>query len=153
MCKFCWMLSLMLAAAVGAMGYVFIIKGETIQASDGRLAIVLPEGERDLVLGEMRAFLGAVQGIISAVNRDDFAQAAAEARKVGRAAQQEVPVSLMKRLPLEFKKLGLGTHKAFDQLALDADDLGDKAHTLEQLATLMQNCIACHAAYRIDPAH
>ena len=150
--KFCWILSLLLAVAVAAMGYLFIVKGETVQASDGRLAIVLPEGERDLVLEEMRAFLSAVQGITNAVNNDNFEDAAAQARKVGRAAQRGVPISLMKRLPLEFKKLGLGTHKAFDQLAMDAADLGDKAHTLEQLATLMQNCVACHAAYRIDPA-
>ena len=44
----------------------------------------------------------------------------------------------MKKLPLEFKKLGMGTHKAFDQLALDAADLGDKGHTMQQLGELMQ---------------
>jgi len=35
-------------------------------------------------------------------------------------------------------------------LALDAEQLGDPEQTLEQLSVLTQNCVACHAAYRID---
>ena len=35
-------------------------------------------------------------------------------------------------------------------LALDADELEDPEHSLQQLSELMQNCVACHAAYRID---
>ena len=38
----------------------------------------------------------------------------------------------------------------FDQLALDADQLGDRDHVLEQLGVLMNNCIACHAQYRLE---
>jgi cytochrome c556 len=57
----------------------------------------------------------------------------------------------MKKLPMDFKKLGMGTHKAFDQLAMDASDLGDKEETIKQLGELMQRCIACHSIYRIDP--
>jgi mono/diheme cytochrome c family protein len=152
MCKLCWILSLVLFLGIGFMGYTFIIKGETVVASDGRSAIELPEGERDLVLSEMRAFLAAAQGIISAANKDDMEAVAKHAKSVGLAAQKDVPASLMKKLPLGFKKLGRGTHQAFDQLALDASSLGDKGQTMEQLAELMQNCVACHAAYRIDPA-
>jgi cytochrome c556 len=58
----------------------------------------------------------------------------------------------MKKLPLDFKQLGMGTHKAFDQLAIDAKDLGDKQQTIEQLGQLMNNCVACHKLYRIDLA-
>ncbi|MEE9422484.1 MAG: cytochrome c [Gammaproteobacteria bacterium] len=151
MCKLCWAISFILFLAVAALGYTFIIKGETVAGSDGRAVIVMPEGERDLVLSEMRAFLAAVQGIINASNEDDMEAVAKHAKGVGFAAQQAVPASLMKKLPLEFKKLGMGTHKAFDQLALDAADLGDKGHTMQQLGELMQSCVACHAAYRIDP--
>jgi mono/diheme cytochrome c family protein len=151
MCKLGWILSLVLFLVLGAMSYTFLVKGETVPASDGRQAIVLPEGERDLVLGEMRQFLIAVQGIVSSVNKDDMEGVVKYARQVGFAAQQAVPVSLMKKLPMEFKKLGMGTHKAFDQLAMDASEFGDKGQTMEQLGTLMQNCVSCHAVYRIDP--
>ncbi|HHL18796.1 MAG TPA: hypothetical protein ENJ33_03570 [Thiothrix sp.] len=150
MCKLAWGISLILLLLLGAMGYTFIIKGETITASDGRSAIVLAEGERDLVLNEMRSFLQAVQGIISAVETNDMAEVAKQAKSVGLAAQEGVPASLMKKLPIEFKKIGRGTHKAFDQLAMDAADLGDKNQALKQLGELMQRCIACHAVYRID---
>jgi cytochrome c556 len=58
----------------------------------------------------------------------------------------------MGKLPMEFKQLGFDTHTKFDQLALDAEQMGDKDQVLEQVGKLMQNCVACHAAYRIDLA-
>ncbi len=47
------------------------------------------------------------------------------------------------------KQLGLDTHRKFDRLALDVEQLGDKRQTLEQLGTLLRNCVGCHAAYRL----
>jgi hypothetical protein len=58
--------------------------------------------------------------------------------------------SLIGKLPLEFKKLGFDTHSKFDQLAMDTQDLGDGNHALTGLATLLQNCVACHAAHQIE---
>ncbi len=149
MCRLCWtVLMLLLLAIVGA-AYKFGIRGSTAPAEDGRLAILLTDGERARVLSEMRAFLVAVQAIAEAAANDKPGDAAAAARKVGMAAQRGVPVALMAKLPLEFKRLGLSTHRAFDQLALDAEQLGDRDHTLNQLAKLMRNCVGCHAAYRL----
>ena len=150
MCKLCWMTTLVLLLAVSAMTYKFILSGSVAPSSDGRQALLLEPGERDLVLAEMRAFLEAVQSITAAVGKKDSAKVAVEARKVGAAAQQAVPGSLVGKLPLTFKKLGFDTHKKFDMLALDADELEDTEHSLQQLSELMQNCVACHAAYRID---
>ena len=123
MCKLCWTITIVLLLAVSAMTYKFILSGAVAPSSDGRQALLLEAGERDLVLAEMRGFLEAVQA---------------------------VPGSLVGKLPLSFKKLGLDTHKKFDMLALDADELEDPEHSLQQLSELMQNCVACHAAYRID---
>lgn len=150
MCKVCWILSLVLLLVVGAMAYKFILSGATAPASDGRQALLLEPAERDLVLAEMRAFLASVQNITQGVSEENMPMVAEAARRVGAAAQQAVPGSLVGKLPLEFKKLGFDTHKQFDLLALDAEQLGDPAHTLAQLSTLMQNCVACHAVYRID---
>ena len=61
-----------------------------------------------------------------------------------------VPASLMGKLPLGFKQLGFDTHSRFDQLALDAESLGDAGQSLAALGELMANCVACHAAFRID---
>lgn len=150
MCKLCWLLLLAAIIAIGAMAYKFIISGETLLADDGRQSLMLEAGERDLVLTEMRMFLTAVQQITQAANEDDAASIAKAARLVGRAAQEAVPGSLMKKLPLEFKKLGFDTHSKFDQLALDAEEFGDTAVSMKQLSALMQNCIACHESYRVD---
>jgi cytochrome c556 len=98
----------------------------------------------------MRAFLESVQVITTAVGKQDMPTIASAARKVGTAAQQAVPSSLAGKLPLSFKRLGFDTHKQFDTIALDAEDLGEPDHALQQLSVLMQNCVACHAAYRID---
>ena len=61
-----------------------------------------------------------------------------------------MPGSLVGKLPLEFKKLGFDTHSKFTQLALDAEQLGDEQHALAQVSELMENCVACHAIYKIE---
>jgi cytochrome c556 len=150
MCKTCWTLNVILILIVAVMAYKFIIAGSSAPASDGRQSLALAPGERDLVLAEMRAFLQSVQAITEGVGAQDMERIAQAARRVGAEAQQAVPGSLIGKLPLAFKQLGLDTHKRFDTLALDAEQLGDPAHSLEQLSQLMQNCVACHSAYRID---
>ena len=150
MCKLSWTLNLILLLIVAGMTYTFIFAGTTVPASDGRQALVLEPGERDLVLAEMRAFLESVQAITEGVGARDMAGIAQAARRVGAEARQAVPGSLIGKLPLAFKRLGLDTHKRFDTLALDTEQLGDPAHSLQQLSQLMRNCIACHSTYRID---
>lgn len=149
-CKLCWTISGVLILAIVAMGYKFMVVGSVVPATDGREAIVLEPAERDLVLSEMRMFLASVQRITQAATAEDMVAAAKAAREVGLAAQQAVPGSLMGKLPLAFKKLGFDTHSKFDALALDAEQLGDPKHALQQLSTLMNNCVACHSAYQIQ---
>ena len=149
-CKLCWTISGVLILAIVAMGYKFMVVGSVVPATDGREAIVLEPAERDLVLDEMRMFLASVQRITQAATAEDMVAAAKAAREVGLAAQQAVPGSLMGKLPLAFKKLGFDTHSKFDALALDAEQLGDPKHALQQLSTLMNNCVACHSAYQIQ---
>lgn len=148
--RLCWALVLVFASATLALVYLFVIRGTTVPASDGRQAILVSPGERDLVLGEMRAFLIAVQGISQAVVDQDVEAAVRAARAVGGAAQQGVPPGLVGKLPLDFKRLGFDTHARFDQLALNTEQFGDTSQVLPELAALLQNCTACHAAYRID---
>ena len=146
----CCTASVLLALILAFLGYQFIVVGQTQPSADGRSAILLSPGERDLVLAEMRTFLQSVQRITQALTTDDMDEVAGAAREVGAAAADGVPVSLMAKLPIGFKTLGLSTHRAFDQLALDAEQLGDPAHSLSQLAALQSNCVGCHAAFRIQ---
>ena len=150
MCRICWIVVILLLLVTGGMAYKFIIQGSVEQGSDGRSAIQLSHGEKDMVLGEMRAFLQAVQSITVGLSSDGLGNFGRTARPVGMAAQQAVPGSLVGKLPLAFKKLGFDTHTRFDALALNAEQFGDPADTLKELSVLMENCVACHAAYRLD---
>lgn len=146
----CCFLAAAALVATLALVYLFVIRGQTVPASDGRTAILLAPGERDMVLAEMRGFLLAVQGISQAIVDEDVAAAVQAARGVGAATQREVPSSLVGKLPLPFKQLGFDTHARFDELALNMEQFGDTSEALPGLAALLGNCTACHAAYRFE---
>lgn len=150
MCKKCWIIVVLLIGVMLGIVYKFMVQGSVTDSSDGRVSIQLNGAERDLVLSEMRMFLSSIQTMTENLPKGNMAAVVTAARTVGRAAQQAVPASLMGKLPMEFKQLGFDTHTKFDQLALDAEQMGDSEQVLVQMGTLMQNCVACHAAYRID---
>ncbi len=152
MCKFCWAAVAVLILITAGVVFKFVIQGEVLESPDGRTAIQLNINERALVLSEMRLFLESVQNITGGISNDDMDRVTEYARKSGNNAAQEVPGSLIGKLPLQFKKLGFDTHAKFDELALDAEQLGDRDHSLSQLDALLNNCVACHAMYKFDVA-
>ncbi|MBU1192377.1 MAG: cytochrome c [Gammaproteobacteria bacterium] len=151
-CGRCWLLLGVVVLLAAAIGYRLLTGAHTHTGSDGRAEIALAPEDRDLVLAEMRTFLGAVQGITDALTKEDLQIVAQQARGVGAAAIGQVPPSLMQALPLEFKTLGRSVHADFDQLALDAEQLGDPANSLQQLSGILGKCVACHATYRFTAA-
>lgn len=112
--------------------------------------VYMTAAERDAVLSEMRQFLQSTADIVKGITEEDMDQVAASARKSGRAASAHMPKTLHKKLPASFRKLGGDTHRRFDQLALDAEQLGDEGHALSQLGALLNNCVSCHASFRIE---
>ena len=150
MSKKCSVVIVLLLLVIAGGVYKFIFQGSASEGADGRMAIHLTSGERDLVLTEMRTFLETIQQVTKGITADDLKLVAESARKSGKAAQGAVPGTLVGKLPIAFKKLGFDTHAKFDQLALDAEEFGDSEHAMSQLSTLLENCVACHAAYRFD---
>ncbi|MBI4740696.1 MAG: hypothetical protein HY777_03865 [Betaproteobacteria bacterium] len=148
------LLSLALAGVIAFFGIAGRISDTP--STDGRTRILFTPVERDFVLNEMRHLLMAVQAIVAAANAGDMMQVAEEARKHGMAEVLAIPIEvrgpLIARLPIEFKRLGFGVHEGLDTIALDAESLGDRNHTLKQMAGLMDKCIACHASYTVMPA-
>jgi hypothetical protein len=142
--------TLLLLVLIASAGQLTAYAGQTTPAEGARTTVRIDPGERDLVLAEMRAFLQSVQIITQSLSVEDLSAAAAAARAVGTAAAAEVPDALKAKLPVGFKKLGNATHRAFDELALDAEQLGDPDHALSQLAALLGNCVGCHAAFRFE---
>jgi hypothetical protein len=138
-----------LLLVIAAMAWKFIIAGSTEKAVDGRVAVLVTSQERAAVLAEMRDFVAGLQAISDALAREDMRGVAAAARAMGTARTRGEPAALMAKLPLEFKRLGLGVHADFDTIALDAERLAQPRHSLGQLAAALQKCVACHASYQI----
>jgi len=148
--KISWAITALAVVAMAAMAWVFLVRGNVVESNDGRTAVMLSAGERDIVLAEMRGFLEGVQSITEGLATGDMKVVVDSALAVGMANVQEVPASLMSKLPLDFKALGMTTHKAFDDLAREARDMGNEKVVLGKLGDLLQNCTGCHAGYRLD---
>lgn len=149
-CKFCWALTTALIVGMLAVGSWFFVRGTVTEGDDGRTSILLTASERDFVLAEMRGLLEAVETITFELSEANMESVASAARSVGMGSAGGEPLTLMAKLPLEFKKLGMATHNAFDDLATEAEDMGDGAVVLRQLSSILTNCTSCHAGYRFD---
>lgn len=143
-----WIAIGLLSALLVAGAVKVVVLGSTGEKTeDGRMAVLLEPAERQAVLGEMRLLLEISQTIVEALASDDLAAVEAAARPIGSAAIATVDFSLRAKLPLEFKKLGFGTHYAFDDIA-DMAKQGQSARAIQlKLAETMNNCLACHTAY------
>lgn len=124
------------------------LKHDAQTVKDERASLKLSDGERAAVLAEMRGFLKSVQGIVAALADGKPAAAADAAKPSGMGATHAMPKSLMDKLPMEFRKLGMDTHQKFDALALEAQGMGDGKTMLKQLDAILANCNGCHAGYR-----
>jgi hypothetical protein len=131
---------------------VIFVRGATAPSSDGRTAIILAPAERDFVLGEMRNMLQAVQAVTAALAENDRGKAAKAAHAASNHDGHTPPMTLMAKLPMEFKETGMAMHAGFGELA-DAIEKGDPIPALyARLADELNACIGCHETYRVDPA-
>ncbi len=144
-----WFLFFIMLIITAVMAWQFIYTGKTELAADNRKALILEDFEKDFLLAEMRGFLNSVHQIIDGIEKDNMEQITKAAKNSGFSDVANVPTSLRGKLPLEMKKMGFSVHRAFDQMALDAEQLGDKEHTLSQLNEILATCTACHALYRV----
>ena len=152
-CKLCWAMTTVLLLGVASVGSWFFVSGNVTDGNDGRTAILLTTSERDFVLAEMRNLLEAVETITFELSKANMEGVAEAAKAVGMGSAGGEPMTLIAKLPLEFKTLGMGTHRAFDDLAMEAEDLGDGSVVLGQLSAILTNCTSCHAGYRFDASH
>ncbi len=132
----------------GMGGMAGVNPANPIIAPDTRVAIELSGEERTFVLGEMRAFLESVEGIVNGVAAGDMTVVSEAARRSSMMAMQNAPRTLMGKMPPEFRMLGMDTHAKFGALADAASGMGDKTAILKQLGAVLANCGACHQGYR-----
>ncbi len=131
--------------------YFFIFRGEVTQElDDSRSAIMMQKNDKELVLSEMRGFLESVQQIHDGIVNNNPEQIIAGSHVSGDAAVQHVPKGLLKALPLGFKQLGFDTHDAFDEIAKIAKENYDQKTLQLKLNSVLNNCVTCHRAYKIN---
>ena len=144
-----WIAITILSLLLVAIGVKFVVLGNTEKGDDGRTAVILEPAERQAVLGEMRILLETTQTIVEALANEDLAMVEESARAVGKAAISTMDFKLRAKLPLDFKKLGFGTHYAFDDIADMAKAKAPVKQIQIKLADTMNNCIACHTSFQL----
>ena len=134
------------------MGGWFFIKGVTKAGSDGRVEILLAAVERDQILAEMRLLLKAVDGLIRGLGESnpDPKQMEATARAVGMNMAADVEPTIMAKLPLPFKQMGMSIHKDMDALADAIARHETPQQILQRLSSMTARCTACHDMYRFS---
>lgn len=125
------------------------VSNAVAEGLDTRTVIQLSPQHRAVVLGEMQHFLSGLQQISAALSHDDMETVTRVARALGSSMSQHVPADLKQALPQAFRKQGHAVHSHFDQLAMDAESLGDSQHTLSQLSEILSGCVSCHSMYQI----
>lgn len=144
-----------------------------MQQQDTRQVIRLPAMQRDMVLTEMRGLLTSVNGILRGLAARDTALMRASAASAGMAAMMRGEgmgmggagrgmhagtgqgMGAMGRgmgamMPAEFRALGHSTHVAFDSLATRISAGAGADTVVARLARITDNCVACHATYRLE---
>lgn len=129
--------------------YMFVFKGETKQANDGRTAIIMSEGNRDYAMSEMRMFLESLEGINEGVLEQNQQKIINAAKKSGTEKSEVAPQGLIKSLPIGFKTLGMSTHKMFDEIVKMNSKTKDFKGVQKQVNTILNNCVSCHKTYKI----
>lgn len=121
---------------------------------DTRKMVELPVPMRQHMLGNMRDHLQAISAIEDALATGAFDRA-------GQIAEQRLGLSSLAAhgaehmapyMPKEMQALGTGMHRAASRFALVVQETsadGDLKKAIGSLAAVTQQCVACHAAYRV----
>lgn len=150
-CKYCIGLGLVLVTGM-VLAYTVLVSEKPNTNPDQRVAISLSPREQGYVLGQMRAYLGNMQGITAAISRQQMLTVANLASEIGADHIPPAPKGLAAKLPPDFKQISLSVHDDFDHLAQGAREDADPVASLRQLSDITAKCVACHASYRLSPA-
>lgn len=124
-----------------------------VQADD-RQKVELPPMMREHMLANMRDHLLALQEITAYLASGAYDQAAEVAEnRLGMSSLDAHGASHMaKFMPEGMAAMGTGMHRAASRFAISANDAeieGGLAKAFGALSEVMQQCVACHAAFRV----
>ena len=122
--------------------------------ADNRQKVEFPAMMRDHMLANMRDHLLALQEITSQLSAGDYDRAADIAeQRLGMSSLESHGASHMARvMPEGMAATGTAMHRAASRFALtarDADIEGGLSKAFGGLSEVMQQCVACHSAYKV----
>lgn len=122
--------------------------------ADGRQFVAFPEPMRTHTLANMRDHLLALQEIQQALaeGAHDRAAAVAEKRLGMSSLATHGAEHVAKVMPQGMQAIGTEMHRSASRFAVEAANAGATGNlkpALAALARVTQQCVACHAAYRI----
>ena len=123
-------------------------------ADDPRQLVQFPEPMRLHTIANMRDHLQSLQEIDLALSRGDFDKASTVAeQRLGMSSMEAHGAShIAPFMPKPMQEIGEQMHRAASRFAVDAQNASvtnDVKPALASLAAVMQQCVACHAAYRL----
>jgi antitoxin component HigA of HigAB toxin-antitoxin module len=123
-------------------------------ADDGRQKVALPAPMQAHMLANMRDHLGALEEITRLLSQGDYGEAAdaAENRLGMSSMQAHGAAHLAPFMPAPMRAIGTAMHRAASRFAVAARDAevgGNLSAAFAGLSRVMQQCVACHAAYRV----
>jgi len=128
--------------------------GATQLQADSRQLVKFPEPMRVHTITSMRDHLLALQEIDVALSRNEFDKAAAIAeQRLGMSSLElHGAAHIAPFMPQGMQDIGTQMHRAASRFAVEAQNASvanDVRPALAALGTVMQQCVACHAAYRL----
>lgn len=142
------------ALSAAAQDHQHSMTGATASPGDPRLLVKFPEPMRLHTITSMRDHLLALQEIDVALSQNAFDKAAtiAEQRLGMSSLELHGAAHIAPFMPQGMQDIGTQMHRAASRFAIDAQTASvsnDIRPALASLGTVMQQCVACHAAYRL----
>jgi hypothetical protein len=142
------------ALSASAQDHQHSMAGGSATQSDPRQLVPLPDPMRLHTITSMRDHLLALQEIDVALSRSAFDTAAdiAERRLGMSSLELHGAAHIAPFMPQGMQQIGTAMHRAASKFAVEAQTASvsnDVRPALAALGAVMQQCVACHAAYRL----
>lgn len=129
--------------------------GPAALSADARQLVTFPEPMRLHTITSMRDHLLALQEISVALSQNAFDKAATIAeRRLGMSSLElHGAAHIAPFMPQGMQEIGTQMHRAASRFAVEAQTASvgnDVRPALAALGTVIQQCVACHATYRLD---
>jgi hypothetical protein len=142
------------ALSAAAQDHQHSMTGPAAVPADSRQLVTFPEPMRIHTITSMRDHLLALQEIDVALSQNAFDKAAAIAeQRLGMSSLElHGAAHIAPFMPQGMQDIGTAMHRAASRFAVEAQTASvgnDVRPALAALGTVMQQCVACHATYRL----